>query len=235
MTEEEVDTLMSRILLDSLKLEWSNYLESTAPIKTSKQYIRQMQKMLADPLAWCRNKSRPVWKKVLHKAASFLIVITITFGTLMTTSPTARAAVLQWIIEWYGVHVSYQHLDETLETEMPQYEITSLPEGYVEEERNEFFGYITVTYKNADDNFIYLDYYYIQKGVEVIISVEDVITSDIIVNGYYGQLFISEILEQTNAITWIASDVNIQFTIDGFLDEVELVNIAKNISLIDEN
>ena len=232
MTEEEIDIFMRKILLDSLKLEWSDYLESAPPVETSKQYLRQMKKMLKDPLTWVRDKTRPVWRKVLHRAASILIVCTITFGTVMATSPTVRAAVLQWIIEWYETNVIYAYLEKDMQPEVPPYEITALPGDYIEKERIIFFGYESVTYENEDGKLIYLDYSFIQDGTSTNLLISNVTVSDITVNGYSGQLFMSQTLDQTNAITWIDKNENLQFVVDGYIDEVELMRFAESVALI---
>lgn len=61
---------------------------------------------------------------------------------------------------------------------------------------------------------------------------DNMVVSDIIVNGYSGQLFLSQIPEQTNAITWADTDKNIQFTVDSFADESGLLHMAESVYLV---
>lgn len=229
MTDEEIDKLMRRVLLDSLQLEWSDFLKSTSTVETSNQYRYQMQKMVADPLAWYRKKTCPIWKKSLQVVASIVIVCMIALGTLMVSSPTARAAVLQWIREWYDTHIVYQYSGERIRTEMPQFQIVDLPEGYVESDRIELLGYVSVTYQNVDGKNLYLDYSFIQQGAASDFVTDGMVVSDITVNGCPGQLFLSQTPEQTSTVTWIDMDKNIQFTVDGFLDKTDLLHLAESV------
>lgn len=229
MTDEEVDKLMRRILLDSLQLEWTDYLKNTPPVETSKQYRYTIQKMLADPQVWYRKKTRPIWKKSLQVVASIVITFIITLGLLMAASPTVRATVLQWVREWYETHIVYQYSGKATQEEMPQYQIADLPVGYVEIDRSELPGYVSVTYQNAEEEIIYLDYSFIQQGAASDFVTDNMEISEITINGCPGQLFISKIPEQTNAVTWIDMDKNLQFTVDGFLNETDILNVAESV------
>ena len=69
--------------------------------------------MMSDPEKWLRGRTRPVWQKVMQWVAVFILVVLINFGAVMAFSPTARAAVLQWIVEWYETYISFQYFGET--------------------------------------------------------------------------------------------------------------------------
>lgn len=232
MTDEELDGFLHRALLDALQLEWSDFLENAPPVETSKHYRHQMRKMVANPLAWYRKKTRPIWKKAFRAVAAILIICSVAFGTLMAASPSARAAVLQWVREWYDTHIVYRYSGEVSSSEMPQYGIAALPNGYVEVDRSGFTDYVCVTYQNKDGKALYLDYLLMHQGSVSDFVTDDMVVSDIIVNGYTGQLFLSQIPEQTNAITWADSDNNIQFTVDGFADEADLLHMAESVYLV---
>lgn len=232
MTEEELDLFMRRALLAALQLEWSDVLKTIPPVEMSKHYRNQIRRILADPLAWYRKKTRPIWKRTLRAVATFLIICSVAFGTLMVANPTARAAVMQLVIEWYETHIVYRYSGEDSSSEMPQYSIAALPNGYVEVDRSGFPGYVSVTYQNPDGMNLYLDYTMLRQG-----SVTDVVTDnmavlDISVNELPGQLFLSQIPEQTSTVTWIDFVHNIQFTVDGFEDETSLLHMAESVTLV---
>lgn len=232
MTDEELDGFMRRVLLDALQLEWSDFLEDAPPVETSKHYRHQMRKMVADPLAWYRKKTRPILEKAFRAVAAFLIICSLAFGTLMVASPTARAAVLQWVREWYETHIVYRYSGEVSSSEMPQYGISALPDDYIEIDRSEFPGYVSVTYQNQDGMNLYLDYTLIRQGSAADFVTDNMAVSDITVNEFPGQLFLSQTSEQTSAVTWIDSDHNIQFTVDGFGDEASLLHMAESVALV---
>lgn len=167
MTDSELDVLMRRVLLDSLKLNWEKKLEPDPSFVPSVSYKRQVSAMLADPLAWERKKAIPIWKKTARQIAMVLLIISIGFSSLLAASPTVRAIFLQWITEWYETHITYRYTGADIVGVMPQYEITELPEGYaeVESERVEWPGQVDIVYRNDETGkMIYLDYIQMRQG-----------------------------------------------------------------------
>lgn len=233
MTENDLDNLIREVLMDSIKLEWAEELNSVPSIELSKKFRKQMKAMLTDPFLWSRKKTNPIWRKAVNRVASIFITILVGFGSVMIASPTVRAAVFAWVREWYDTHIEYQYKGKSIQTAMPQYQITDLPDGYSEAERLELSGYISVTYKNKESKTLYLDYAYIQEGIVSSFEIGNNDITDISVNKGQGQLFLSQDSNQSNSITWIDGEKNIQFTIDGYFDETELLYMAENISLID--
>ena len=68
MTDQELDTLMRRVLLDSLKLDLEGAAGGELPFNPTPRFQRQMTAMLANPLKWARKRARPLWKNVAQKA-----------------------------------------------------------------------------------------------------------------------------------------------------------------------
>ena len=231
MTEEGLDTAMRGVLLDTLRVEWAGFFEDAAPVETSKRYRRQTRSLLADPWAWAQKKARPVWQNILRTAAAVLLVCVIALVALMAASPSARAAVLQWVKEWYETHIVYRYEGEASSDCMPAYGITALPEGYQEVERTELPGYCSVRYQNREKQTIWFDYLLLQSGTASDFSTEGMLVTDVKVNGCPGQLFLSQDPSQSSAVTWIDAKKNIQFTVDGFADQTGLLHMAESISL----
>lgn len=156
----------------------------------------------------------------------------------MAVSPTVRAAVVRWVTEWYETHIVYRYSGEQITGEMPQYEITDLPEGYVEVEskRIEWPDYISFTYYNPDkenDQGIIFDYTYMSQGGVADFVTEDSETISVSVNGLNGQLFLAKDWENTRStLTWIDADNNIQFTLMAALNETDILHIAESVSLV---
>lgn len=238
MTDQELDTLMRRVLLDSLKLDLEGATGNELPFEPTPRYQRQMTAMLADPLKWARKRARPIWKKVIQKVAVILLVFSLSLGSLMAASPTVRAAVIRWVTEWYETHITYRYSGEQITDEMPQYEITDLPEGYVEAkgERVEWPSYVSIIYRNqSDDNaqWIYLRYIYMQQGTISNFEIENADVQPVTVNGLDGQLYLARNPEQSDStITWIDPDKNILFAVDAALDANDILHIAESVSLM---
>ena len=236
MTDCELDALMQRVLLDSLRLDWEKKAAPEPAFVPSARYKRQVAGMLADPLAWERKRRIPIWKSILRQAAVVLLIISLGFGSLLAASPTVRAGFLQWIAEWYETHVTYRYTGTDMAGAMPQYEITELPEGYaeVESERIELPGQVNIVYRNRETGqTIYLDYAQIsQGGVTDFVVEKDVEILPITVNGLDGQLFWETNWEtKQNTITWIDPDSELQFSVNAHLDKADISNIAESVSL----
>ena len=236
MTDQELDTLMRRVLLDSLKLDAESTASGELAFEPTARYQRQMAAMVKDPLKWERRRARPLWKNVAQKAAVILLVFSLSLGSLMAVSPTVRAAVVRWVTEWYETHVVYRFSGEQLSGEMPQYEITDLPEGYVEDERVDWPTYISIIYRKANDEnapWIYLRYVYMQQGTVNNIGTDGADIIPVTVNGIEGQLYLSRNPDESDStITWIDPDKNIAFVVDAALDADSILHIAESVSLV---
>ena len=236
MTDQELDTLMRRVLLDSLKLDAESAASGELAFEPTPRYQRQMAAMVKDPLKWERRRARPLWKNVAQKAAVILLVFSLSLGSLMAVSPTVRAAVVRWVTEWYETHVVYRFSREQLSGEMPQYEITDLPEGYVEDERVDWPTYISIIYRKANDEnapWIYLRYVYMQQGTVNNIGTEGADIIPVTVNGIEGQLYLARNPDESDStITWIDPDKNIAFIVDAALDADSILHIAESVSLV---
>ena len=238
MTEQELDRLMQRVLLDAVKLDCAAESGSAPAFEPTENYQRQMKAMLADPLKWARRRARPVWKRVLQKAAMILLMFTLGLGSLIAVSPTVRATVVRWAVEWYETHITYRFSGEQISGEMPRYEITELPEGYaeVESERVEWPSYVSVIYQDQNDEnaqWIYLRYVYMQQGTLSDFETEDADIIPITVNGAKGQLYLARNPEQSDStVTWIDPDQNLLFAVDAALDADSILHMAESVSLV---
>ena len=108
MTDQELDQLMQRVLLDAIKSDCRNMSCEIPNFMPSHRYQHQMAIMIANPLKWARKRARPLWKKVLQRVAVILIVFSLSLGSLMIISPSVRAAVVNWVTEWYETRKTYR-------------------------------------------------------------------------------------------------------------------------------
>ena len=191
-----------------------------------------MKAMLKDPQGWLKRKTRPVWRLAAQRAAIFLLVVSLGFGAIMVGSPTARAAFMNWIKEVYETHIVYRFMGEDIDGEMPHYEITALPEGFVEVERLEFPATVAVAYENDAGDVIYFNYSFMQQGVATAITAENADVIPITVNDLHGELYLSKDFEHiSNTAFWIDEELNICFDISGFYSATDILHIAESVSL----
>ena len=165
MTNHELDAMMKRILVDSISQDCEAMdQDGNLAFQPSARHQRQIRLMLKEPLGWARKKARPMWKTIAQRAAVVLLIISLGFGTVLVSSPTARAAFVRWITEWYDTYMIYRFAGENLSGEMPQFEITELPEGFVETKRTELPRMTSVTYENEAGDIISLGYMFVAQG-----------------------------------------------------------------------
>lgn len=233
MTDQELDNLMREILLDAIALDEEDCKDRLF-FEPTRKHQRQIGTMLKDPLRWAKERRKPAWKKVWQRAAVILLVATLSFGSVMAASPAVRAAVLQWITEWYETYVSYRYTQETsLPETMPEYEITALPEGYEENisERVEWPNHVQRRYENADGGIILLDYIYMTDGSLTSIETDGEAAVAVTVNRHEGLFFSSEDPEADSTLSWIDTNQNLHFTISAVMGQEDMLHMAESISL----
>lgn len=233
MTDQELDGLMKRILVDSMKMDLdAEAKKDTLVFRPSSEYQKQMRLMLKDPLRWAIKKTTPMWKAIAQKVAVVLLIISLGFGTLMVGNPTAWAAFTRWVTEWYETHIVYRYAGEITLTDMPQYEIVELPEGFVESKRTVFQNSVSVTYKNKSGDIINLKYIFMVQGGATVFEIKNSNMFDIEVNHMGGQFFESIDPGNFNTITWIDTDQNIQFAISDVSSYIDILHMAESVSLV---
>lgn len=230
MTDQELDAMMKRILVDSIKLDCEAMdQDGTLSFQPSVYHQRQMRLMLKDPLRWARKKARQMWKTIAQRVAIVLLIISLGFGTVMVSSPTARAAFVRWITEWYETHIVYRYAGNHNAENMPRYEITELPEGFVETERTKLPRMTSVTYENATGDVIYFEYGFMAQGSALAVDTENADTYDIKVNNMDGLFLESKVSGGLNTITWIDTEQNIQFAVNGAFARIDILHIAESV------
>ena len=220
MTDQELDQMMRRALLDAAAQEAEALPQE--PPELSPRHGRSMRAMLRDPLAWARSRRRPALRTAARHAAAVLV----------TVSPQARADITRWVAEQTGNVLDFQFRGDSPAQPIPQYQITALPEGYVETERTDALDAGNVTYKNSDGDMILLSYTYMHDGAHdgFILDNTDTV-SDLRVSGMPGKLILSSLEDHDSYVTWIDGASNMQFTVSAAIDEVSIIAIAESVSL----
>lgn len=186
------------------------------------------------PLAWARSRRRPALRTAVRHAAAVLLVLVLSAAVLVTVSPQVQADITRWVAEQTGNVLDFQFRGDSPAQPIPQYQITALPEGYVETERTDALDAGNVTYKNSDGDMILLDYAYMQDGALHRIILNDTDTmSDIRVSGMPGKLILSTEEKNFNRILWIDAAQNLQFTITAAAEESVIIAMAESVSLYD--
>lgn len=230
MTDQELDQMLRRALLDAAAQEAEALPQE--PPELSPRHGRSMRAMLRDPLAWARSRRRPALRTAARHAAAVLLVLVLSAAVLVTVSPQVQADITRWVAEQTGNVLDFQFRSDSPAQPIPQYQITALPEGYVETERTDSFAAGNVTYKNSDGDMILLDYAYMQDGASSRFVLNDTDTmSDIRVSGMPGKMILSTEEKSFDCILWIDAAQNLQFTITAAAEESVIIAMAESVSL----
>lgn len=232
MSNQEFDSLLRRVVVDSIKSYTEQFSNNDLLFFPSVGYGRQVRLMLSNPLGWAKRRMLPIWKKTLRAVAMIFITIFVAIGCLITFSSPVRATVKRWVQEIYDKFISYRYVGKSEDFEMNDYEIIELPDGYVEVERNQFPRMVDVIYKNPDGKYILLQYIYMEGG-----SVTSYVTDgssesiDITVDNFEGTYWVSSTEDEFSTLMWINSDSNLQFTLDAQLPYIDMLHMARSVSL----
>lgn len=237
MTDQELDQMMRRALLDAAAQEAEALPQE--PPELSPRHGRSMRAMLRDPLAWARSRRRPALRTAARHAAArhaaaVLLVLVLSAAVLVTVSPQVRADITRWVAEQTGNVLDFQFRGDSPAQPIPQYQITALPEGYVETERTTNDWITHVEYTCADKNWITFSYVYMQDGASTGFSLSDGgKVQNVTVGNLPGKLILAQDPEVKNALIWIDSAQNLQFSIIADVDESVIIAMAESISLCD--
>lgn len=230
MTDMELDRVLRRALLDALRLDESQTPQVAVPFVPSRSYQRSMSRICKNPLHWLRERERPVWRRVAQQAAVILLVISLGFGCVMATIPSARAAVIRWVTEWYETHIVYRYSGDAVPEQVPEYTITALPEGFAEIDRTVLSQLTDIAYADDDGNIVSFSYSVMHQGGGRSFDTTGSVITEVVVNGAPGQFFEAKVSGEFNTLTWVEEDKNLQFEISGCFEQAEMLRMAESIS-----
>lgn len=230
MTDQELDRLLRRALLDAADQEAQTPPETEVPL--SEGHRRRMREMLRDPLLWFRLRNPYPWRTVARRAAVVLLMLSLSAAMVLAVSPKARADIVRWTMEQNGRRVEFRYHGDGPAQALPQYRIAALPEGYTETERVEADWNVRVTYECTGKQWIRFSYLYMQDGTASSMGIAESDTvKDITVSGMSGKLILTQSPESANVIIWFDTAQNLMFSIHANVDESVIITMAESVSL----
>lgn len=230
MTDQELDRMLRRALLDAADQEAQTPPETEVPL--SEGHRRRMREMLRDPLLWFRLRNPYPWRTVARRAAVVLLMLSLSAAMVLAVSPKARADIVRWTMQQNGRRVEFRYHGDGPAQALPQYRIAALPEGYTETERAEADWNVRVTYECTGKQWIRFSYLYMQDGTASSVGIAESDTvKDITVSGMSGKLILPQSSESANVIIWFDTAQNLMFSIHANVDESVIIAMAESVSL----
>ena len=174
-----------------------------------------------------------------RRCAAACLICVLGLGVVLAASPEARAGMRRWIETWKGDEVLYQYIGDNLEGALPVYELTGLPEGYVEdtEESVRWDTMVDILYRNEadwDNDIIIFGYLYMQQGTAMAYVLdEDDTVQEVTVNGLEGKLYLAEDPENWSVVEWIDPKTNLHFSIHACGDAETLLALAESVKPVE--
>lgn len=139
MTEGEENIIIKGVLLEAISRDFSEELSNNKEVSVSPRFKRQMMAMMNNPNKWAERHKRDYRRRFVKVVATIVLTCSLPFGVLTVASPTVRAAVIDWVVEWYESSIIYKFFGESDSTKLPLYEVIDLP-----------FDYTRISNKSAD-------------------------------------------------------------------------------------
>ncbi len=208
---------VNEALLKSLPEDVCRYAKSP-------RFERKMQRVI-------RKGNHPVLYRTIQRAACYVLVFFLSFMTVIAFSPTARAAVVDWIRERFSYFDQYSYIGKSAyNREKVQYELTYIPEGYTEFSRIEKTPNTTIRYLDNNTNQL-ISFSYSQDKQRVIYNFESngYIFRNVSVGMLDANFYKAHSKDTPNTLVWMSEDNSTLFFISSFLPEAEIIKIAENV------
>lgn len=177
------------------------------------------------------RQQHPVLTRGLQSAAVLFLTITVLFGSLLTVSTDAREFVFGWVRGQFGSGFIYTFDGDAAPSEIPQYCLGWIPDGYTQDFTSELEGGKILIYGNAEEKQMLFAYSSASTGtVFALHQTDDCIQEDVSINGMTGTIYISPRENEPSAIVWIDPERNIVFDIGAVVDPQALIKMAENVT-----
>lgn len=220
-------------LLDAAEEDLRQALADPTKPAFSPRYLAWEKKFLRNPIGLSKRTLRPVWKTVLRWAACFLLVVSLSLGTLMAVSPQARAWVTAWFTEQHKDHVTYRFQGEALPTEaLRDWAPTYLPDGYEQTDYIDLENIVSILYNNDDPKMeIELSYQLLTEGGGESLDNERHEITPVSIHGMSGYLHTATDDSQ-NMLVWFDEANHHAFLLMSRVDCDTLIRIAESVVLV---
>ena len=195
----------------------------------SARFEKKMQKLLQ------KEQRRQTFAAVRRWAAAIILLLLVSGGTILTVDAEARASFFDWVREVYENSIVYRFFNEPQEEALPTYELGWVPEGYELVDLYQDDTLYSAVYQIGDDKncaFI-LDYSYAQNGslLQVWGEETEYKVKEVRVNGMMAEFYLALDEAEPNTLVWIDDKAQIIFSINGYLNESDMLHIAENMFL----
>ena len=171
-------------------------------------------------------------KRALRAAACLLLVSIASASAILAASPQARATVWRWAAQAFDKSIAYRFNGESETPELPDLQLSVIPEGYEYTDSVENENKRVLLYTNLETRqYLRLSYNLMQDKTNILLFGEAADVQEVEVNGCPGSYYQRATGEDNNALAWADEEAGILYVLDGPFTEEELQEIAGTIQL----
>lgn len=215
--------------------------EETCVHNFSPRFIKKMNKLL-------HKAKHYVAYTILRRVACFILVILLFAGTVIAVNPSVRAAIVNWVKEQFHefYHYSPVESDSDLdvvpsspaETEFVEdstsalatsYSLGWVPDGYTLLDCLNTTTGQTCIYISNSGLMLQFTYVFSSETFSLFSGVGEYEQKYVNEDALFADLYFAVDPSNSNFIVWIHENDNVAFSVSGFLNEAELIKIAKNV------
>jgi hypothetical protein len=188
----------------------------------SEAFNEKMRPLLA------RSERRQRGRNVLRSIAAILILLFISMTVWLSVDAEAREAVLNWVRQVYEDRVVYRFESAAQSGELPEYEVTWIPEGYeVVEEYEDETERVVVYYNETSGLGVVFDYHFInEESLEEVLFDDGTQVEKVTVNGVKADYYYDD---ESNVLMWVDKNDSIVYIINTQLDKESIIHIAESV------
>ena len=227
MTDQALDDLARRLLLDTATLGWNDEINDQTEHIFSRNFERKMKPVI-------QRADHPVRYYATRLLTALLLMAFLGGGSLLTFSAEARASFVAWVREIQEQWFSYRY--EAPEQPTPTdtlYLPTFIPEGWHEIVAPELGDFVHVIYhSNEGEHFINYSYLIGRQKTVLNLQLEGMRVTKTQVNGMQAELYVGS-NDRPNTLTWTDNTLGIVFWLSGELTESELFHVAESVEAVE--
>ncbi len=187
----------------------------------SARFERKMRRLI-------RRTRHPAAYRALIRVACAFLAFLLGSGVFLAVNPEARAAFFGWVRTQYERLFVYDVANTGEQTELPEYTLGWLPEGYEEVGRYIYPEYIWILYSDNNNEIDFL-YSYDNK---LYLSYADSMVKQTCVKNLPAEFYYSQKDNGRNAIVWSDPNTPILFIINSKFEENIMIHMAENIQKV---
>ena len=229
MTDQALDNLARRVILDAARLEYGDWIDELPEQDFSPEFEKKMKKLV-------RRANHPIRYRVVQTAACILLAALLSGCAVLAVSPEAREIFLGWVREFYTpeeyppyYRYTYTGEGDTLLPDGVAYRPTWVPEGcQLFDENHHIPSCTSILFDDSEGGIV--SFLCMAGSGELQITMDEGdVWKKVQVNGLPADLYLGP-PGSASAIVWSSEDGEFIFRIIGeIFSEESLLRMAESV------